>query len=82
MNDIELSLANFIATSLREGKPELNLSAEDNLLESGVIDSMGVMEIATFIEESYGAHIEDDEITLENFSTLSSIAMLVAGKLA
>lgn len=82
MNAIESSIRDFILATLREGKPELTIATTDNLLESGVIDSMGALEIATFVEETYGAHVEDDEISLENFSTLESIAALVSSKLA
>jgi acyl carrier protein len=52
-------------------------STSDSLLEAGVLDSLGVMEVVGFIERSYGISVSDDEMMPENFETLDAIASFV-----
>ncbi len=58
-----------------------SISADDNLLETGVIDSLGVLEIVTFLQEGFSLAVEDDELTPENFQSISSIAGFVGQRL-
>jgi acyl carrier protein len=58
-----------------------NISDDDNLLESGVIDSLGVLEIVTFLREDFALEVEDDELTPENFQSISSIAAFVGQRI-
>jgi acyl carrier protein len=54
----------------------------DTPLWGGVIDSIGLMQLITFIEEQYGIDIGDDELTSAHFGTISDIAALVEKKAA
>ena len=54
-----------------------DISNDDNLLETGVIDSLGVLEIVTFLQEEFSLELQDDELTPENFQSISSIADFV-----
>ena len=47
---------------------------QENLFESGVLDSFGVVEFLTFIQEVFNAEIPIEDITEENFSTIDSIS--------
>lgn len=58
-----------------------SLRENDNLLESGVIDSLGVLEIVTFLNEEFSLAIEDDDLTPENFQSIQSIAAFVEQRL-
>ena len=60
-----------------EGSP---LADDDPLLEHGVVDSTGVLEIIRFIEENYGIKLADDEIVPENLGSISNIAAFVERK--
>jgi len=62
---------NFI---LDEGDP---LGDEDSLLEKGVIDSTGVLELVAFIEEKYGITVEDEELIPENLDSIRNIAEFI-----
>jgi acyl carrier protein len=53
------------------------LTDNDNLLESGVIDSLGVLELVTFLQQEFALKVEDDELTPENFQDIHSIAQFV-----
>lgn len=54
--------------------------AEDQALFPDVIDSLGVMELADFVEATYDVRIEEDELLADNFSSLVAIAALVERK--
>ncbi|MCP4745252.1 MAG: acyl carrier protein [Desulfobacteraceae bacterium] len=71
----------FIVENYLFGQEMPLLTDEQSLLESGVIDSTGVMELVTFLEERYGITVEDDEIEPENLDTMRGIVAYVEGKL-
>lgn len=52
----------------------------DSFLESGIIDSTGVLELVLFLEETYKIKVEDDEIIPENLDSLENIATYVTTK--
>lgn len=62
-------------------RPTLEVDPDDSLLRAGVIDSLGVMEVIGFLEESFGITVADDEVTEVHFGTLNAIARYVTGKL-
>lgn len=49
--------------------------------ESGVLDSLGFLELITFIEEKFGIEIVDGELIPENFDTLQRVSHFVQQKL-
>lgn len=53
---------------------------DEDLLRSGVIDSMGVMQLVSFLEESFGVAVDDLEIVPENFSSVRAMTRFVARK--
>jgi len=50
------------------------------LLEEKVIDSMGVIELVAFLEETYKVEFVDDDLTVDNFKTIDSIVKLIFSK--
>ena len=56
------------------------LTDEISLIDSGYVDSTGMLEIILFLEGEYGFHIEDQETIPENLETISRIAAFVARK--
>ncbi|HEV8304153.1 MAG TPA: acyl carrier protein [Gemmatimonadales bacterium] len=61
-------------------RPGFALGDADRLLQRGVIDSMGVMELIGFLKSEFGVVVADEEITEQNLGTLADIARYVAGK--
>jgi len=58
-----------------------NLSSEDSLLEKGIIDSTGVLELVAFIEENYNFKIKDEELIPENLDSIKSISRFIQERL-
>jgi acyl carrier protein len=59
---------------------EDHLKDDDSLLEKGVIDSPGVLELVAFIEEKYGFTVEDEELVPENLDSIRNIAEFILRK--
>jgi acyl carrier protein len=52
----------------------------DHLLENGTLDSMGVLEVVTFIEHAYGIRVADEDLVPENFQTIDRIAAFIQNR--
>ena len=77
---IRARLRAFVEENFLYMRPGFVLRDEDRLLERGVIDSMGVVEMITFIEDEFGVKTADDEISEANLGTLAAIAAFVSNK--
>jgi acyl carrier protein len=56
------------------------VSEFDSLLEKGVIDSMAMVELVSFIEQTYEIGIDDEELMPDNFDSLAAISAFVTSK--
>lgn len=59
------------------GAVKQKLSDEDSLLESGIVDSLGILDLVAFIESEFGIAIEDDKLAPEYFGNISNLVRLV-----
>lgn len=73
-SDTVAQLRHFVQDTFLYMRPEFDLRDDTSLLQSGVLDSMGVMEVLGFLEESFGVVPADQEITEANLGTLNAIA--------
>jgi acyl carrier protein len=80
-NDISSRIQDFVIENFLFGE-ERELDRSASLLESGVLDSTGVLELVTFLETDFQIQINDTELIVENLDSLESIACFVSGKLA
>jgi acyl carrier protein len=72
----------FVVENFLYARNDVELTLDDALLEQGIIDSMGVVELIAFIEDEFGIEVGDDEVTEQNFGTLADIATYVLSKRA
>ena len=79
---IKQQIVDFITTNFLFGDTQTGLAERDSLLETGVIDSTGVLELVAFIEETYGIKVEDEEIIPENLDSIENVVRYVRGKMA
>ena len=61
------------------GPPE-ELTDDLPLIERHVLDSMGIYELVTFLEDAFGIEIDDGDLLPEHFETIDAVARLVEGK--
>jgi len=77
---IENEIRKFIEENfILEG--EDNLGDEDSLLDKGIIDSTGVLELVAFLEETYQFKIKDEELVPENLDSIKNISQFIQNKL-
>ncbi len=62
----------FICENFLYGDGKI-LDNETNLFEKGIIDSTGIIELISFLEETFKITIDDEELITENFSCLNNI---------
>jgi acyl carrier protein len=72
----------FIAENFLYMRPDVELHADDHLIDRGIVDSLGVVEMVTFLEDTYAIHTADDEISVANLGSLDAIADFVSRKRA
>lgn len=56
------------------------LSDTDSLLDNNVIDSMGFLDLVTFVESEFDIVVEDDELVTDNFESIESVTEFVNTK--
>jgi len=79
------SILHTMASFFSEHLPAASLGgpADDlKLLESGLLDSLSMLQLTTFLSDRFGVAFDDEDFTAENFATAGSVARLVALKIA
>ena len=79
--EIKEQIRQFILKNFYVADPDL-LADDASLLDLAIIDSTGVLEVISYLEESYGISVADTEITPENLETIERIGKFVAQKQA
>lgn len=75
-------LREFIVDNFMIGRDPSELTDSGSLLELGIIDSTGVLEMVSFLEETYGIQVEDSELTPENLDSIENLEKYVGRKKA
>lgn len=80
MNTIE-ELKNFLvkARLIKSGQA---IDENESLIKSGIIDSLGIMELIEYMEDTYGIVVGEEDLVPENFDTLAAIQALISKRIA
>lgn len=78
--DVQTTLIAFIQESFLARKGKRELSNDESLLDSGLVDSAGIFELVGFIERTFDVEIDDTDIIPENFETVNSLAAFIRSK--
>ncbi|MGB6962245.1 MAG: acyl carrier protein, partial [Candidatus Acidiferrum sp.] len=78
-NHINAQIRKFILEKFPLARKQ-QIKDSDPLLESGVLDSLGVLDLVTFVEQEFSVHVVDDELVPENFQTIDRIASFIETK--
>lgn len=79
---IEQEVRQFLKDNFPLSADGIDLGVDDSLIEVGVIDSTGVLELIGFIEERYEVVIADEEVLPENLDSIGNITRFVGAKTA
>jgi len=72
-------LSNYIATEILK-QPSRVIQPDEALISSGLIDSFSLMDLALFVEDTFGVRIEDTELNADTFDSLSALADLIQSR--
>lgn len=71
----------YIATQILK-QPNRKITADESLISSGLIDSFSLMDLALFVEDTFGVRIEDTELNANTFDNLSQLTSLIESRKA
>ncbi len=74
------ALEKFVVTEIAADLGRRTLAPDEDLLEQRIIDSLGILRLVTYLEESQGVKILDGDIVPENFQSLNSIVAFIERK--
>ena len=79
MNDLKQQLRAFITETFLFGVDE-PFADGDSLMDSGIVDSTGVLELIEFLEDRFGLQINDDELVPENLDSIDNLVAFIGRK--
>lgn len=78
-DDIAATIRAFITANFPAAKLQ-PLGETDSLLDEGIVDSLGIMQIVEFVETDLGVAVLDEDLTPENFDSIRTLVEFVARK--
>lgn len=75
--DVRASVCDFIQETFLYMRPDFELRDDQSLMEHGIVDSMGVMEMLSFLEDTFGLHVDDSDVTEANLGNVNAIVEYV-----
>ncbi|MBN2320609.1 MAG: acyl carrier protein [Acidobacteria bacterium] len=81
MKDINSEIKQFILKEFLPGEDPNNLTDSTPLIDNGILDSLAILQLVSFLEKEYGIHIEPHETDEEFLGSIVTIESLVRSKL-
>ena len=80
MQEITKTIRNFITDNFLYGVDVTNLQNDTSLINAGLVDSAGIMEVVAYVEENFKIAVEDADLLPANFDSLNGIAKFINEK--
>jgi acyl carrier protein len=75
-----MQIRNYLEKKYSSGRKGIHLNDDTMLLEEKVIDSVGVLELLFFVEETFGIEVPEEDISPDHFGTISRLALYIDRK--
>lgn len=75
------TVKSYIVDNFLFGKGGENLSTETSLMEAGVIDSTGILELVSFLEETWEFQVDDEDLVPENLDSIDNVTAYIVRKI-
>ena len=79
--DIEAAISRYVAEQMLK-QPKRIIAPDEKLISSGLVDSFHLVDLALFVEEAFGVHLDDAELNAESFDTPAQLAALIRSRKA
>jgi acyl carrier protein len=70
----------YVTRELADDGKDTELKEGENLLANGIMDSLGILKLVSFIEQKFDIRVPDEDVTVQNFRTLKDIANYLESK--
>ena len=80
LTKLKLEIRSFIAENFLYGVEDPGLKDSASFLANGLIDSTGVLELVSFVEDKYGLVVKDDELVPANFDSVNNLSNFILKK--
>ena len=81
MNELRAKIRGFIVENFLFGD-ENGVKDDTSFLDEGIIDSTGILEMVSFLEEEFGISVEDEELVPENLGSINNVVAYLERKLS
>ena len=81
MNETKEKIQAFVVENFLFGSED-GLKNETSFLDEGIIDSTGILELVTFLEEEFSITVEDEELVPENLDSINNVTAFLERKIA
>ena len=71
--DYSTRIRDYVARNLLFSENGFQYSDDASFLEEGIVDSMGIIELVTFVESQFGISVADRDLTPENFDSVNKL---------
>ena len=78
--DAKATVKQFVVQKFLRKNGSTSISSEESLLDTGLIDSLGIFQLVTFLEQQFNIEVTDEDIVPENFETIDSIVSFINTK--
>jgi acyl carrier protein len=78
-DEMKGKLAEYLAKEILK-QPNRTIQPTEALLSSGLIDSFHLVDLALFVEDTFGVHIDDSELNASTFDTLDGLIALIQSR--
>ncbi len=80
-HDIKATIRQFIVDNFLFGDTSVEFGDDDSLMENGILDSTGILELVAFLEKEFNIRIPNEDILPENMDTMNSLERFVQKKI-
>ncbi len=80
MEKVEQDVRSFIVDRFLHGRADVPVSRDALLVDESIVDSTGMLEIVSFLEERYGIRVGDHDVIPDNLGSIARIATYVQRK--
>jgi acyl carrier protein len=77
--DVEATIKQYITNEFLKGKKR-EIGPDESLIGSGVLDSLTLLQLISFVEEQFGVTVSDSEMIPDNFQSINGIKAFLEGK--
>lgn len=79
---IEIQIQTYIAKNLLFSDNGFKYGNDTSFLQEGIVDSIGVLELVTFVSETFGINVDDQDIIPDNFDSVNKLAAYIRNKIS